>query len=101
MTTAIPIRKSPKISTTIRMDRDLHAQIQQFTREHHLDFSSFITLSAKQSIHSGIHIEPYYEISDRYARELDEIVEGVDRGEEKTYGPFEGKEAIAFLDSIK
>jgi hypothetical protein len=67
-----------------------------------MDFTTFLSFSLENTLQYGGKIEPYYEVSDAYAKELDELVRRVDSGEEPVYGPFSTwEENKAFLDSIK
>ncbi len=65
-----------------------------------MDFTTFLSFSIRNTMQYGGKMEPYYEVSDEYAKYLDDTVRRIDSGEEETYGPFEGKEAIAFLDNL-
>lgn len=100
MATLTSSRKKPaRISTTVRFDADLKRRAMAYARSKHMDFTTFL----HQAVQSKIPSQPpasYYEISDEHNRQLDEMIARVDRGEEKTYGPFEGKAAIEFLESL-
>ena len=68
----------------------------------HMDFTTFLHFSLQTTMKNGGNIEPYYEVSDEYAKYLDDLVRRVDSGEEKTHRPFTTmEETRAFLDSIR
>lgn len=67
-----------------------------------MDFTTFLSFSIRNTMQYGGKMEPYYEVSDEYAKYLDEIERRVESGEEKVYGPFSTwDENKAFLDSIR
>jgi predicted transcriptional regulator len=101
MNPAIATKKSrtKKVSTTVRMDPSFKQKVERYAEKNHMNFSTFLHFSLATTMQNGGEIEPYYEVSDEYAKELDEMEARIARGEEKVYGPFEGKEAIDFLRS--
>ncbi len=93
-TLTIP-QKSQKISTTIRLDKQLREEIQKFTDERHIDFTTFIDLSLRETLVRGIRLEP--RMSDEKYEYYQKMADDIDSGKESAYGPFEGKEAVDFL----
>ncbi len=93
-------QKPSKVTTTVRLDSDLKRRAEEYARANHMDFTTFLSFSIRNTMQYGGKIEPYYEVSDEYANYLDEIEARYERGEDKWYGPFEGDEAITFLKTL-
>jgi|GEM_PF-1129343 hypothetical protein len=82
-----PLKKSSKISTTVRFDSDLKRRAEAYARANHMDFTSFLHFSVQTTMKHGGKVEP--EMSDERYKYYSELVDRVDAGLEKTYGPFE------------
>ena len=95
ITMLITPTKSTKISTTIRLDKKLREEIQKFTNDRHIDFTTFIDLSLRDTLVRGIRLEP--RMSDEKYEYYRKMADDIDTGKESVHGPFEGKEAIDFL----
>ncbi len=94
-------KKPSKVTTTVRMDRDFKNHVDSFAKSQNMDFTTFFTFALTNTMKHGGKIEPYYEVSDAYAKHLDEIEARYDRGEDKAYWPFSTKkENRTFLESI-
>lgn len=79
MTTATLTKKSKKVTTTVRFDSELKKQAEDFARANHMDFTTLLSFSLKNTMQYGGKMEPYYEVSDEYAKYLDEIEARYDR----------------------
>ena len=89
-----------KVTTTVRIDSNLKARVEEFARLNHMDFSTFLTFSLHTTIQNGGKIEP--RMSDEKYVYFQKMVDDIDAGIELTYGPFmTPEENRAFLDSIK
>jgi len=96
------LKKLTKVTTTVRFDPELKRQAETFARMNHMDFTTFLHFSLQNTLQNGAKIEPYYEVSEEYAKKLEALDRRIESGEEKIYGPFSTKEENrAFLDSIK
>ncbi len=87
--------RTKRVSTTLRMDSALREEIYKFTEERHIDFSTFVDYSLRETLVRGIRIEP--RMSDERYAYYTQLADDVDSGKEPSYGPFHGKEAIEFL----
>ncbi len=79
------LKKASKITTTVRLDRELKRRSEEFAQANHMDFTTFLSFSLENTLQYGGKIEPKYQVTAEYARELDEMVRLIDAGEEKTY----------------
>lgn len=96
------LKKSPRITTTVRFDPDLKNRAEQFAQLNHMDFTTFLHFSVESTMKHGGRIEPVWHVSPEYAKKLEALDRRIESGEEKIYGPFSTKEENrAFLDSIK
>jgi hypothetical protein len=89
--------RTARTTTTIRLDTILKKQAEEYARMNHMDFTTFLSFSIKNTMQYGGKIEPYYTVSDQFQKELDSLYQRIDRNNEPMHGPFEGKDAIDFL----
>lgn len=95
------VQKPAKISTTVRFDAVLKRKAEAYARAHHMDFTTFLQFSVQSTMKNWAKVEPYYEVSGEYGKELDEMVAQYKRWELEVSGPFNTKEETrAFLNSI-
>ena len=51
-------QKQPKITTTIRLDAELKRQVDEFIKNHGIDFTTFVHISLVNALRYGIQIPP-------------------------------------------